>query len=593
MTSPTAHRNLILLLALSVPSALAGCGSSEPALDAPRNVVASNGTYNDKVVIAWDAVAGASHYSVFRSDTSDGPYAQLGADVSSTSAEDATGTPGVAYDYKVRASRAAGAEGPWSDSAVGQRGTFPNPPASVSASQGTYSTKIVVQWSAVAGADHYLVFRSASSSGAFTDSIASTASTQCENTASDPAYAISGDAHYFYKVKAVDSGGESAFSASAEGFAGTGTPTLSAPTGVQASDRANSTSVAVRWDAVAGAASYRVFRSLQAEGDYAPISDALAAPATTFEDDGAFEDTAYWYRVKAYDAAGESAFSAAAPGRRDLTPLEYLLRFNLEWDRMYRKLSEQSGWPPSGETNFSFAGDAAGSEKVGINVPFSLPLKAVTTFTHSGYSDHGMVFSGSETMTIAATTTVKDQDGTCTGVVTTGGTYSGTVTDNLQIDGALRVPAVGSKTSTFTAVYKGATETVDFAHTRALRNGAYHLLLSSPHQVAASQGATSGAVEVTWAPVYSADKYQVLRSPTAGGDFSLLGETPGSWISADGTVYRFTDATAASGTHYFYEVVAANTTVCNDLNANKKHDTSNPDETVLSDPSPAVEGWAQ
>lgn len=570
---------------------LAGCGTPDPApLEAPRNVIASNRTYNDKVVVGWDAVTGASHYHLFRSDAAEGPYTQLGADVSATTAEDTTGTAGATYYYKLRAVSGASAEGSWSDYAAGGKGAFPDAPQSVSASAGTYSAKIAVEWSPVAGADHYLVFRAASSSGAFTAQIASTSSTRCDNSTADAANPVTAGVHYFYKVKAVSAGGESAFSSSAEGYAGTSDPALSAPSGVQASTRTSASGVTIRWGAVSGAGSYRVFRSLTPDGDYAPVSGPLAAPATAFEDADTFEDTAYWYKVKAYDAARESSFSASAMGRSELTPLEYLLRFNLEWDRMYRKLSEQADWPPSGGTDYSFSGDVGGSEKVSVSLQF-LAWKAATSFTHTGYSDHGMTFAGTETMSIAMTTTVQDQDGTCTGTVTTGGTYSGTVVDNLQIDGALRVPSLKGKTSSFTVTYNGATEAIDYVRTRALRGSSYHLILSSPHHASASQGAARGAVSLTWAPVYGADKYQVYRATSAGGTFALLGETTGSWISADGTVYGYTDATASPGTHYFYEVVAANTTVCNDLNANKVHDTSNPDETVTSDPSPAVEGW--
>lgn len=568
----------------------AGCGNPEPTLEAPHNVIASNRTYNDKVVVGWDAVTGASRYRLFRSPAPEGPYAQLGAEVSAIAAEDKTGTAGVPYYYKVRACSSTNAEGAWSDYAAGEKGAFPNAPENVSASAGTFTTKIAVQWSAVAGADHYLVYRSSSAGGASAGPIASTPSTAWDDTTGDAANAATAGTHYFYKIKAVSAGGESAFSPSAEGYASAGTdiPELPSPKGVRASVRTSNSKVTVDWDAVAGADFYRVFRSLEPDGDYSPISGQVAAPSTTFEDADAFEDTAYHYKVKAYGASSESTFSHSAAGRRELTPFEYLLRFNLEWDRMYRKLSEQKDWPPSWGTTFSFAGEKGGSEKVTIEVEL-LSMKAITSFSHAGYSDHGMTFNGTETLTVSATTTVKDQDGTCTGTITTGGTYSGTVEDHLQIDGALRA---SSNTSSFTVTYQGTKETIEFGRTRVSRGGLHQLILSSPHHVSASQGATRGAVNLAWAPVYGADKYQVYRSSAAGGPYALLGETTGSWISTDGTLYAYTDASVSSGAHYFYEVVAANTTVCNDLNANKIHDTSNPDETVYSEPSSAVEGWA-
>lgn len=75
----------------------------------------------------------------------------------------------------------------------------------------------------------------------------------------------------------------------------------------------------VRWTAVAGAASYRVYRATTADGTYTKVGGTAE---TSFADASTTEDATYYYRVTALDAAGnESARSSAVSGEGpDLTP---------------------------------------------------------------------------------------------------------------------------------------------------------------------------------------------------------------------------------------------------------------------------------
>ena len=74
----------------------------------PTNVLASDGTYTDKVQVTWTASAMATSYTVYRSSY---PYTFFAASLGTTSGtvfDDTTATPGVKYYYWVKASNSFG-----------------------------------------------------------------------------------------------------------------------------------------------------------------------------------------------------------------------------------------------------------------------------------------------------------------------------------------------------------------------------------------------------------------------------------------------------------------------------------------------------
>ena len=70
----------------------------------------------------------------------------------------------------------------------------------------------------------------------------------------------------------------------------------------------SSTNIIVTWTAVTGAASYKVYRSVSQIGIYEVVDDPTF---NGFFDTGLQPNTAYWYKVTALNAAGESGHSMA------------------------------------------------------------------------------------------------------------------------------------------------------------------------------------------------------------------------------------------------------------------------------------------
>lgn len=117
---------------------------------------------------------------------------------------------------------------------------------------------------------------------------------------------------YYYKVTAVNAAGESVGSvevtASTAAAAAT-TPAM--PTGVSAT-AASSTQINLAWTAVANVTSYNIYRGTAAGVVVGTASKINTNTVTTasFNDTGLTAATAYYYKVAAVNAAGESVGSA-------------------------------------------------------------------------------------------------------------------------------------------------------------------------------------------------------------------------------------------------------------------------------------------
>ncbi|MCA1628230.1 MAG: fibronectin type III domain-containing protein, partial [Acidobacteria bacterium] len=111
---------------------------------------------------------------------------------------------------------------------------------------------------------------------------------------------------YFYRVRAYNAVGDSAYSDEANATTN-GTPPA-APTGLTATP--SNTQVTLAWTASANATSYNVKRATTAGGPYASI--ATGVTTTGYTNTGLANGTTYYYVVSAVNANGEGANSAEA-----------------------------------------------------------------------------------------------------------------------------------------------------------------------------------------------------------------------------------------------------------------------------------------
>lgn len=155
-------------------------------------------------------------------------------------------------------------------------------------------SSISLGWDPVEGAASYNLYRSTASGSGY----AFVANTEA-NSFTDTG--LSSDTSYYYRI-AFLYGGLTESQWSPEFAVRTSTAPPAAPTG-QTAVAVNSSSVRLSWSAAAKATGYRVYRSPASNDAFEKVYDGTAL---TFLDTGLTPDTAYRYKVTAFNAYGES-----------------------------------------------------------------------------------------------------------------------------------------------------------------------------------------------------------------------------------------------------------------------------------------------
>ena len=258
-----------------------------------------------KPMLTWNAVSGATSYKVYRATSQNGTYSLLGS-VTTTTYVNTGAKDGVTYYYKVTAVNDSG-ESAYSNIVSGQNKAVTPKPAAPVVKIGHSSTsgKPMLTWNAVSGATSYKVYRATSQNGTYSLLGSVTTTTYVNTGAKD-------GVTYYYKVTAVNDSGESAYSNIVSGQSKSVTPKPSAPV-VKIGHSASSGKPMLTWNAVDGAASYKVYRATAKNGAYSVIN---TTNALTYTNTGAALGTTYYYKVEALNAAGKSlGFSAVVEGK--------------------------------------------------------------------------------------------------------------------------------------------------------------------------------------------------------------------------------------------------------------------------------------
>jgi hypothetical protein len=97
--------------------------TSSAEVPAPSGVTASDGVFNNAVLVLWEVSENADHYRVYRSETLEGPYDRVGGNLSGTAFYDMPVGADVSYYYKVKAYNETEGESDFSAEAAGSAST--------------------------------------------------------------------------------------------------------------------------------------------------------------------------------------------------------------------------------------------------------------------------------------------------------------------------------------------------------------------------------------------------------------------------------------------------------------------------------------
>ncbi len=343
---------------------------------------ASEGIIN--TALSWAAATGAAEYRIYRAIADGAPTRIASSDtITATAYTDTRLMRGTTYRYTVRAVNADGESADSSEEIVATP-AIPAAPENFSATGG--SGQITLSWDTATGATEYQIYRALE--GAFI-TFSRIASSATVTTTFHADTGLTGGTGYRYFVRAVNSNGESLAS---DVVRATVPATLAAPANLAAA--AANTEVLLSWDAVAGAAEYRIYRAATVSGTLTRIAGSTTITATTYTDTGLTNGTAYRYTVRAFNNAGESPDSTevtatpAVPATLPAAPANFrgntgALAALLSWDAV------------AGATEYRvYRAATTGGTRTRI--------AADTTITDTAYTDTGLTNGTSYRYTVRA-----------------------------------------------------------------------------------------------------------------------------------------------------------------------------------------------
>ena len=273
-----------------------------PGIPSPPSNLIAAAVGPTQIDLSWTASLGTIDTYRIERRTTGGTFAEISSiPGTSPTFSDVGVTGATGYEYQVRACNAGGCS-PYSNTAsAATPAPVPGSPSGLSATA-VSTTQIDLSWSASSGAvTNYRVERSTTSGTGFVE-IASVGGTTYQSTGLTPS------TQYFYRVRSCNNTGCSAYTSQASATTQAPLPPPpGAPSNLVATP-ASSTKIDLTWNAATGTVSnYRVERSTTSGTGFVEIASIAG---TSYPDAGLSPSTQYFYRVRACNAAGCSAYTS-------------------------------------------------------------------------------------------------------------------------------------------------------------------------------------------------------------------------------------------------------------------------------------------
>ncbi len=513
------------------------------------------------VSLQWNAVADATGYEVLRGTSSKGTFVSI-ANVTELSYTDKDVTAGKTYYYKVRPLDASGAStkyGP--ESAVL---TAAPVWASVKFSSPSVTHKTVtLRWNAVAGATGYEVLRSTSSTGTYV----SIAANVTEPTYTDTG--VTAGKTYYYKVRPLDASGETVLYGTASAYQ-SATPVWPSIKFTSSASVTHKT-VTLRWNAVAGATGYEVLRSTSSKGTY--VSIASNVTETTFTDTGVAAGKTYYYKVRPMDASDETTLYGAESAYQSATPVWPSIKFSSSASVTHKTVT----------LRWNAVAGATGYEVLRSTSSKGAYVSIAANVTETTYTDTGVVSGKTyyykvRPLDASGETTLYGAESAYQSATPVWGiTKFGTATPTYQsiglkwntVAGATGYEVQRSTSSKGTYAVIANVNEASFTDTDVVTGKTYYykvrpldasgeptlygpvsayqsVTAAWPQVSIKAVSGTYNSVLVTWNAVAGATAYEVQRSTSSKGVYTVIAEGV--------TETSFTDTALVTGKTYYYKV---------------------------------------
>ena len=309
---------------------------------------------NGGVKISWKSVSGAASYRIFRKGPGESTFTAL-SKVATTSYTDKKAEAGKTYYYYVRCIDANG-KYVGTYNANGQSITVPETKkAEITLSN--VETGVKISWQYVDGVASYRIFRKGPGETTFTGISKTTGNQYTDKNVAE------GKTYYYY-VRCIDANGKYIGTFDANG------KSIDVPVKVRADFDLSITSDGVRicWNAVDGAASYRIFRKAEDEDTFKGI---VKTSATEYIDKNVEGEKHYSYYVRCIDSNGKYIGAYEENGIMIMVPVLLKVDVFFEnqdngilvyWDAIDPSLTYRVFRKGPGESSFTGVKKTTGSE---------------------------------------------------------------------------------------------------------------------------------------------------------------------------------------------------------------------------------------
>jgi len=340
-------------------------------------IAASDGRYEEWILVEWTEVMEAAGWKLYRADSELGePQVLAELPLATRMYVDNEPLLGQEVWYWVR-TVGEDVEGPLSAPDSGMRARLE--PSQVTATDGAYPDRVELNWGADEDAESYIVYRGLDENDENPEQISEV---DAPETSFNDTTAPWQEPKY-YSVAAIITDIVQPRGAGDFGHRG-----LAAPENVSATDGTYTDIIAVSWDAVLYAETYRIYR------DGAPV-DIVDAPTTQYDDESVTPGVVYSYQVAAMMADGEGTKSEADTGRANAKPVAGLVAD-----------------PPGGGVPLAVNFDASGSSDIdGSIVKYEWDWESDGFYDEDSATDPTEAHIYGDTGEYTATVRVSDNDG--------------------------------------------------------------------------------------------------------------------------------------------------------------------------------------
>ena len=551
-------RTIFVLSLLSISG-----GVNASSIPAPTGVSASNGSYTSYVQVSWDSVSSTATYAIYRSTSANGTYLQI-ADSPSSPYNDTSAVAETTYYYKIKActgSVGSIACGNYSDYASGYLLSVPIADAVDNANL-YFTSSGGANWFGQVQTFYY--DSDAAQSGDIGSSQKSCMQTTVAGSSdlsfywkvssdnydyfrfyiddSEQSGKISGDTDWQQKFYQLSPGNKALKWCYTKDFYGNGhsdagwvdkivhatnDSSISAPTGVSASNGSYTSYVQVSWDSVSSTATYAIYRSTSANGTYLQIADS---PSSPYNDTSAAAETTYYYKIKACTGSVGSIacgnYSDYASGYLLSVPIaDAIDNTNLSFTS-----SGDANWFGQTQT-FYYDSDAAQSGNIGDN------QQSCMQTTVTGSSDLSFYWKvSSESDYDYLQFYIDDSE------------QSDKISGDTDWQQKFYQLSAGDKALkwcyTKDRYVEGGSDTGWVDKIVHITNDTSIL---APSNVSASNGSYTSYVKVSWDSVSSTATYAIYRSTSADGTYSQI---------ANSQSLSYNDTLPIIGNTYYYKIKA-------------------------------------